>query len=49
MVLEVSPMLTNVPGTVLVSTGDDGTARIWKRTSAGTWAEYAESDLGAAH
>ena len=32
-------------GDCLISSGDDGTVRFWKRSLSGEWVEYAETDM----
>jgi len=34
-------------GDLLVSTGDDGSVRTWKKALDGKWLEYAQLDLAA--
>lgn len=36
----------NRPGDCLLSTGDDGIIRFWKRSISGDWLEFAETDMG---
>lgn len=35
-------ILTEFLGELLMSTGDDGTVRTWKRAVTGEWLEYAQ-------
>lgn len=41
--LYTNPLL----GDSLISSGDDGTVRFWKRSLSGEWLEFAETDLAS--
>jgi nucleoporin SEH1 len=34
-------------GDSLISSGDDGAARFWKKSLSGEWLEFAETDMAA--
>lgn len=36
-------------GDLLISTGDDGSVKTWKRALNRTWMEYATVDVGSGH
>jgi hypothetical protein len=39
-------MLTSFfPGDCLISSGDDGSVRFWKKALTGEWLEFAETDM----
>lgn len=33
------------PGDCLISSGDDGAVRFWKKSISGEWMEFAETDM----
>lgn len=38
-------ILTGPTGDCLLSSGDDGMVRFWKRSISGKWLEFAETDM----
>lgn len=38
-------ILTGQTGDCLLSSGDDGMVRFWKRSISGKWLEFAETDM----
>jgi hypothetical protein len=42
---DVDRLMPVPPGDCLISSGDDGTVRFWKKSISGEWMEFAETDM----